>query len=126
MIVRRFEPKDFEALKNWGSQWGANYEEHQFPKTGFIVDGIAAFFLYSSDSSVCWLENLVANKSADKTQKKEALNLLITAAFAEAKRLGFKVAYAASDLMVMAQHANNHGAKVKPFHFLITKDLTQL
>ncbi len=123
MIVRRFEPKDFDALKIWGAQWGADYSEDQFPKTGFIVDGIAAYFLYSTDSSVCWLENLVSNKEADKALRKEAINLLIKAAFNEAKRLGFKVAYAASDLLIAAQHANDHGAKIKPFHFLITKNL---
>ena len=124
MIVRPFEPKDFEQIKAWASHRGDSYNEDQFPKTGFIVDGFAAYFLYSTDSSVCWLENLISNSKTDPFIRDIALDLVIKAAFQKAEALGFKVAYAATDLFSAARRAKHHGAEVKSNYLLLTKILT--
>lgn len=125
MICRRYEENDFPQVREWGNQWGANYQEHQFPQTGFIVDGVAAYFLYSTDSEVCWLENLICRKDVDSMTKSRALHLLTTACLKEAKEQGFKVAYATTDNVKVAQRAREMGATVSGNQFLITKDLTQ-
>lgn len=127
MKVRRYEAKDFEQVREWGRGWGSEYREDQFPGTGFIVDGVAAYFLYQTDSSVCWLENLITVRGVDASVKDRALNLLIEAILDEAKALGYTIAYATTDINTVAKRAREGGAGVKPYQFLITKNLiTQL
>jgi hypothetical protein len=125
MICREYTPEDFQQIKEWGRQWGADYNEDQFPNVGFIVPGVAAYFLYSTDSSVCWLENLVAKRGVDKMTRARAIDLLVDKILAKAKELGFAVAYAATSNVKVAQRAQATGAIVQPLHYLITKDLNQ-
>lgn len=125
MIVRRYEDKDFEQIREWGLQWGADYDEDQFPHIGFIIDGVAAYFLYQTDSSICWLENMIAKRGIDQALKSKALDLLVDAIILEAKELGFTVAYATTDIVSVAKRAKENGAFIKPAQILITKDLTQ-
>lgn len=125
MNVRRYEPKDFEQIKAWGEQWGAEYDEAQFPQVGFIVDGVAAYFLYSTDSVCCWLENMVTNREAEKEERKRALDLIVDAILSEARSLGFKVAYATTKNISAAKRAKTLGAHIATNHLLITKLLDE-
>ncbi len=124
MKARRYERSDFADLKLWGEEWGAEYREDQFPLNGFIVEGIAAYFLYSTDSSVCWLENMIARRGIKESVRNEALELLIDAILKEASDLGFTVAYATTDIVSVAKRAKEHGAIIRPAQILLTKDLT--
>lgn len=123
MECRKFVTKDFTELAAWGKSWGANYDQAQFPKTGFIVPGVAAYFLYSTDSKVCWLENLVSNPLVTRDQRDRALDLLTRALVQAAKTAGFTVAYACSNNGRVIQRAALMGARIKPNHVLLTLDL---
>lgn len=123
MIVRPFEPKDFEQIRQWAEEYETEYREHQFPKTGFIVDGVAAYFLYSTDSSICFLENLITNKKVDQGIKNDAIELVCEAVLNKAKELGFKVAYATTNIYAVAKRARKFGANVEIGQLLLTKDL---
>jgi hypothetical protein len=125
MKVRPYEEKDFAQLREWGEEWGETYNEDQFPKVGFIVDGVAAYFLYQTDSCVCWLECLISKKDADKMAKARALDLLVDAILKEATELGYTVAYATTDNLSVAKRARQNGAAIKINQFLLIKDLTQ-
>ncbi len=124
-LLRQYHHSDFKDIAAWGKQWGADYREDQFPKTGFIVPGIAAFFLYSTDSSVCYLENLIANKDVNGPERSEAIDQLVEVALATAKDMGFKVAYACTDIGQVVYRAIQAGANTKTKQVLLTKDLTQ-
>jgi hypothetical protein len=125
MQVRRYEPSDFAQISEWALDgYNNDYTEEQFPKTGFIVDGVAAYFLYSTDSSVCFLENMIANKKVEPMDKDQALKLLIEAILAEAKALGFKVAYATTGIPSVIFRAVTYGAIPMPKQTLLTKNLT--
>lgn len=123
MTVRPYEPKDFETIKEWGKEWDADYNEDQFPQVGFIVDGVAAYFLYQTDSSVCFLENMVSKRYVNQGLKNEALELISAAILKKAKEEGFKVAYACTNIYSVAKRAQQLGARVDFGHLLITKDL---
>ncbi len=124
MQARKYEPSDFPTIEVWGAQWGSEYKEHQFPKVGFIVDGIAAVFLYQSDSSCCWLENMISNKEAPKEKKAVAVDLLIQAVLQEASDLGFKIAYATTDNVPLVLKLKEYGGMIKPLQMLLTKILS--
>lgn len=114
---------DFAQICEWAKEYDTTYEDHQFPETGFIVDGLAAYFLYSTDSSVCFLENLISNKLADKVARGTAIKLVIDAVLTEAKRMGFRVAYATTNIPAVIFKARVHGAHTEPNQTLITKKL---
>lgn len=124
MEVRRYQPSDFPQISEWGKQYGAIYNESQFPKTGFIVDGIAAYFLYSTDSSVCFLENLIANRKSTPREKDKAIELIAQAILQEARDKKFTIAYATADIPQVIFRAIKHGATAKPHQVLLTKNLT--
>ncbi len=124
MIVRRYNATDdFEQVKSWGKGWRADYNADQFPEVGFIVEGVAAYFLYQTDSTCCWLENMVTKKDVDHHVREEALELIIDAILTEAKALGFTVAYASTDRYQVALRAKKYGATVQPNHLLLTLKL---
>lgn len=125
MIVRRYEPKDFEQIRSWGKQYGAEYSADQFPEVGFIVDDVAAYFLYQTDSMCCWLENMVAKKDVDNHVREQALELIIDAILKEAKERGFKVAHASTNRYAVALRAKKYGARVDPMHMHLTLNLNE-
>lgn len=47
------------------------------PKNGFIVSGVAAGFLYKTDSKLGLIENFVTNPNACSDDRNKALNLII-------------------------------------------------
>lgn len=124
MKARRYQPVDFVQIAHWAEGWNTTYTEAQFPKVGFIVDGYAAYFLYSTDSSVCFLENLISNRHADHLKRKKAIELVCDAVLKEAAGLGFKVAYATTSIPEVIVRAINLGATVESKQTLLTKTLT--
>jgi len=124
MKVRRYEDSDFSQISEWAKDYDTQYEQTQFPKIGFIVDGFAAYFIYQTDSSICFLENLISNKNADRTEKEKAIELVIQAILQEASDLGFRVAYATTDMPQVIVRAISHGARMKAKQALLIKNLT--
>lgn len=123
MTVRPYRPSDFPQIKEWGAKWGAEYQEDQFPSIGFVVDGIAAYFLYQTDSAVCWLENMVSNRGVPKEEVDRALDLIVDAILNEALVLGYKLAYATTNISKVATRAKASGAALCPNQILIIKNL---
>jgi len=124
--VRYYDPtSDFETIKAWGKEYGADYSADQFPQCGFIVDGVAAYFLYETDSTCCWLENMIAKKDVDHITREAAFDLIIPAILDEANRLGFRVAYASTNRYQVALRAKKYGANVQPNHMLLTLKLNE-
>ncbi len=126
MEVRRYRLDDFEQICKWAKMYNTEYSPDNFPKTGFIVEGIAAYFMYKTDSDVCFLENLISNKQAAPEDKDKAINLIIEAILKEAKESGFKVAYATTGIPAVVFRAMVKGAQAQPKQTLLVKDLTQL
>lgn len=125
MNLRPYKPEDFETVARWARDgYNTEYSEDQFPQTGFIVDGVAAAFMYATDSSVCYIENMISNRSADPAARDYAIKLILEALFLAARSQGFKVAYATTDLATMIFRAAQHGARVRPNQSLVTKLLT--
>lgn len=124
MEARRYTPDDFEQVNSWAKEWGKSYEKFQLPSVGFIVDGFAAYFIYQTDSSVCFLENLVSKKLADAADREKAIDLVIKNALAAAYDLGFRVAYATTSSHEVASRAVEMGARAEPLQILLTKKLT--
>lgn len=111
MQVRKYNPEtDFEQIKTWGKGWEANYDKDLFPPLGFIVPGVCAYFIYETNSKVCWLENMVRNPEVPKEVADKGLELVATACLKEINTLGYKVAYATTASEAVIDRALRHGA----------------
>ena len=125
MNVRRYRPDDFSQLQQWGERYHITYSEENLPTIGFIVPGIAAYFLYETKTKVVFLENMIANSDAPKAERSEALKLIVERILSEAKRMGYHVAYACTDIPSVIQRAVASGATFKTKYVLLQKDLTK-
>lgn len=123
-MVRRYEDKDFEQVFEWGKSYGNTYKRELFPSVGFIVPGIAVYFLYQTDSKICFLESMVANPETSKEARDEALNSITSEILREARDRGFEVAYACSDIPAVVERAIRAGATFKPKYVLLQKQLS--
>lgn len=123
-MVRRYTLEDFNEINTWAAQRGDSYSPELLPEIGFIIPGVAAYFLYRTDSGICFLENLIANPILTKEQRDVGINQLITIILLEAKRQGYRIAYACTDLEAIEERAERFGATITPNYKLITKQLS--
>ena len=119
-MVRKYVDGDFEHLQRWGKQWGAEYDKDLFPPLGYIYPGVAAYFIYETDSKACWLENMVCNPDVPKELREVALQAVVTEVLKEVSRLGYKVAYATTDIAPLIERAKQHNAKATEGQTLLT------
>jgi hypothetical protein len=84
--------KHYSLIATWWHQRKLPIIPEDFlPKTGFIIPGYAACFLYKTDSSVAILENLISEPKCKPHERDHALDLVILGCMAEAFRSGFSV-----------------------------------
>lgn len=62
-----------------------------FSSTGYVVPGVAAVWLYLTDSSLAFLEMLISNPAAPKRERRIALDAVVARAVDEAARAGTRV-----------------------------------
>lgn len=81
----------FEQIRSWLRFRNEDLPPDALPKTGFIIPEKCAGFLYRTDSSVAWIETLVAAPGLDKQVRSDAVDAIVTAIIEEAQKLGFKM-----------------------------------
>lgn len=75
MVPRRVLDLDFDEIEKWFEARDMHMPPKSlFPKTGFIVEGVAAGFIYFTDSKVAILDCYISNKDADKQLRADAIN----------------------------------------------------
>lgn len=123
---REYEPRDYEQIKAWLTSRGSHvFHPDVLPPHGFIVDGVAAMFIYETwKSPFCYLENMVTNQDASSDQRHLALSLITTACVEKARELGFKFAMAVTDEPTVIVRAVKHGAKTQTGKTLLTLQLS--
>lgn len=122
-MVRRYTSSDFPTLQEWGKAWDIQYKEEYLPPIGFIVENTAAYFLYTTPSKVCFMENMISNRECPKEEVDKALELIVEAILIEAKELGFEVAHACTNVGAVVMRSLKSNCKVSPNYALITKVL---
>jgi hypothetical protein len=113
----------FEPIKAWLRHWNEDMTPDMLPQTGFIVPGKAAAFLYRTDSSLVWIENVIAAPGLPKEERSQAVDAVIAACCVEAARLGFKLAlgYTVLDAMVKRVERLGFFQVASGFHLVAMK-----
>lgn len=97
MKVRDFQSEDYEIVSQWWGQWGWPAIPLEFLSPEGIVienDGlpVCATWIYLTNTPICWIENYISDKGADKAIRGDALDLLVLSSLEKAKDLGAAVA----------------------------------
>lgn len=91
-MVKKYSSDDYSDLESMFQTWGMSAPNPDFlPKTGFIKKGLAAGFMYLTDSKIAIIDNFVCNKDSDKMERKECLNTITEMLVNEAMSLGIKL-----------------------------------
>lgn len=90
MKARLVMGKDLEQLQEWYKEWNQPIPSRRsFPYIGFMVDGIAAGFLYQTDSTVCLLDGYITNRKMSHDARYEAMEEITSKLLNEALYRGF-------------------------------------
>ena len=93
-VVRATPSHVIEAIA-WAERRGiGRMPEDMFSSCGFVVEGMAAVWLYLTDSSLAYGEMLVSNPDAPKKKRRAAMALVVAAVIAEAKAAGCRTVLA--------------------------------
>jgi hypothetical protein len=111
MPVERYDPqRHYEDFKAWYAPRLDNPVGPEFlPRVGYVVPGVAMGFLYQTDSAVAHIEGLVANPKVGGEQRSAAIDEVVMAIIAEAKKLGFKTLHGQTELPVIVERAKRLG-----------------
>ncbi|MBU8897456.1 hypothetical protein KRR26_17700 [Corallococcus sp. M34] len=110
MVPVRYDPSQhFEQLQSWFAHRNEMLTPDALPRVGFIVPGKAAGFLYQTDSSVAWIEGLVASPSLSKAERNVVVDAIVRAVCEESSKLGFKTLLGYTVLDVVVERAKRLG-----------------
>lgn len=82
---------------------------HTLPKVGFISPGVAAGFLYQTDSCVAIIDGYISNPVLNRADRDEALDEVTQALLNKAKELGFTHVKCETKLTSIGARAERHG-----------------
>jgi hypothetical protein len=108
--IRRYDSEDYAQLCDW-------FAAHDLPSpkpnhlsgNGFICDGVAAGFLYMTDSAVCILDTYISNPKTDQEKRDRALNLITMHLIEFAKSVNFEVVLFSTSSDAVASRAKKFG-----------------
>ena len=83
--------KHYDLICGWLEEYGSpKPNKEDIGKFGIVADGIAAGFLFKTDATACWIDNLVAKKGAAREVKRKAFSKIYLGLESEAIRSGFR------------------------------------
>lgn len=99
----------YAQVLRWFELFGETIFPEVLPPTGLIIPGVAAGFLYRTDSSLAMIESLVANREAPKEERTRAIDAIIVGLSREAQKQGFKTVLGFTQLDAVVQRVHRLG-----------------
>lgn len=110
--IRTFKPEDYSQLTGWFKHREMNVPPLEIlSDVGYIVDDVAAGFIYKTNSSMAIIDCYVTNPSSDKKDRDIALDWITIHLTAYAKNCGYKLVKCDSKVEKVIKRAINHGFK---------------
>jgi hypothetical protein len=103
---------DFDQIARWFEARGTKMPPRSlFPRSGFIIDDVAAGFLYFTDSTVAIIDSYVSNPLSEPKTRSDALDAITLALIGFARFHGVKLVKCDTKLEVIKTRALGHGFK---------------
>lgn len=110
--VRRIEREDYNSIYEWFRGWDLPPPPVEFlSNVGFIVPGVAAGYLYITNSKIGIIDSYISNVKASKMERKEAIDMITSDIITLAKELGIKILKCDSTYESIKVRAKNFGFK---------------
>lgn len=104
------ENSHYEMISLWYKDHGLlPVDSLLFPEIGYVVPGVAAGFLYKTDSKLGIIENIISNKRSEKNERDRSLNAIVENLIITAQALGMRLLVAFTELPVVSTRAKFHG-----------------
>lgn len=127
MAPIRFQPSEhLEEVSSWAKVRGMGEPPADLlPPTGRIVPGVCAVFLYLTDSSVGFIENLISNPDAEPEAITEGISACVKSLEEDAKENHVRFMWGSSFIPGVAKRAKDLGFQVsRGKYILISKGLS--
>lgn len=112
MLARRVLDLDFEQIATWYGMREMRFPDRSlFPPTGFIISGVAAGFIYYTDSLVALIDCYISNPDTDSKTRSDALNAVTDALINSAKFHRCKMIKCDTQSEAIKKRALAHGFK---------------
>lgn len=122
--MRRFVQSDLDEINTWYAARGApSIPLSTLPEVGEIEPGVAAGFLYQTDSTLALVEGYVSNPEAPSDARNAALDGITAALIADAKALGVQQVVALCTDKGIEERAQRHGFKPIGMYAMLAKNL---
>lgn len=100
----------YERLCRWLAHHGIKQPDKEFfSDIGFCIDGIAIGFLFTTNSKLCYMDNVAADPDAKPEVRELALDKLFRRIEIEACAHGKRLLIAACELPSLKLRLMNHG-----------------
>jgi hypothetical protein len=123
-FIRAVVSSDIDTIRSWYN--ARNLEappRSYFPTLGFVVPGVAAGFLYATDTKVCFMEGFITNKDASSESRDWAIKAIAESLTDMAKCQGFhKILVLSTDQGIVAR-AKEMKFEEKGATQLLSKDI---
>jgi hypothetical protein len=97
--ARHVTPEDLPVIQDWiSSRNGDGPDDWVFPTIGRVVDGLAAGFLYRTDSGIGLMELFASNPAANPILSGHAIEEVADAIIEDAEEAGLR------GLMIVTKH----------------------
>jgi hypothetical protein len=112
LLARRVVELDFDEIEKWCEARGGRLPDKSlFPRTGFIIDGIAAGFVYFTDSAVAIIDCYLSNPKTDPKTRSDALNEITSSLIKSAQFHKCSVIKCDTKLEAIKKRATDFGFK---------------
>lgn len=111
--MRPYEDADIGEINLWAAAQGSPpLTRDVLPATGFIEPGIAAGFLFRTDSGIAFAHNIVTNPDAPLRTRYMAVHAIMDLCVVTAREMGFRHIITWSDAAGPIRRAVAHGGKI--------------
>lgn len=123
-MVRSFEKKDFDQLEKWFKYRNLYMNDVCFfPPTGFIYPGVAAGFLYTTDSAIGIIDSFISNPYSNGKERDKALNGITECLLGAARQKGCKLVKCDTQLEAIETRAKRFGFKYNGLYCSLSLEL---
>src|SRR5271165_2722312 len=120
-MVRRFTAEDWSQMASWYQKHDQNCPKMTvLPQIGFIEPGVAAGFLYRTDSDTCLIDAYISNPDISAEERDACLDEVTRALLEVAESQNYSKIMAITKSGAISRRAIKHGFRDKGMYSLFT------
>lgn len=114
MNYEDYNDSHYDELARWWRDWDIEpISREMLPRTGVVVLGLAAGFLYCTDSNLCILDCYVSNPDRPGKERTEAIDIVTYVLIEKARAMKFGLIKADTKVPSIKERAIKNG-----FHYV--------